>query len=140
MSIRTVLLPLFVQVLLTFGLLFWLAALRVSALRSGVVRGRDVALREPNWPHRHMQVQCAFQNQLELLVLFYLLTILAVITRSADLVFVVLAWVFVLARLAHAYVHVTDNDLGRRGQVFAIGALSLLIMWIIFMIRILVAV
>jgi hypothetical protein len=139
MSIRTVLLPLFVQVLLTFGLLFWLAALRVSALRSGVVRGGDVALREPNWPHRHLQVQCAFQNQLELPVLFYLLTILAVITRSADLVFVVLAWVFVLSRLAHAYVHVTDNDLGRRGQVFGLGALVLLIMWIVFMIRILVA-
>jgi hypothetical protein len=140
MSFRTVLLPLFVQVLLTFGLLLWLAALRVSALRGGVVRGRDVALREPNWPRQHLQVQFALQNQLELPVLFYLLTILAVITRSTDLVFVVLAWVFVLSRLAHAYVHVTDNNLGRRGQLFGIGALTLLIMWIVFVIRILVAV
>jgi hypothetical protein len=140
MSVRTILLPLFVEVVLTFCLLFWLAAMRVSALRRGVVRGSDVALREPNWPRRHLQVQYAFQNQIELPVLFYVLTILVLFTRSADVVFVALSWVFVLARLAHAYIHVTDNDVGRRGPVFAVGALALFLMWVIFMARILIGI
>ena len=48
-----------------------------------------------------------------------------------------LAWVFVLSRLAHAYVHVTSNNLGRRGALFGIGALVLAIMWLIFIVRIL---
>jgi len=55
----------------------------------------------------------AYHNQLELPVLFYVLTILVIITRHADFLFVVLAWVFVLLRVAHAAVHVTSNHLGQ---------------------------
>ena len=50
MSIQAVLLPLFVEVLLTFVLLFWMAHLRTRAFRIGEVKARDVALCEPNWP------------------------------------------------------------------------------------------
>jgi hypothetical protein len=138
MSIPTVLLPLFVEVVLTFVLGGWMAYLRVSALRAGVVRGRDIALREPNWPPRHLQVQNAFHNQLELPVLFYVLTILAILTRMADLLFVILAWLFVLSRLAHAYVHVTNNDIRVRGPIFGVGVVVLAVMWLTFMIRILI--
>lgn len=138
MSIRTVLLPLFVQVALTFVLMFWMGALRVSAVRRGEVHPRDIALREPAWPRRLLQVQYAFHNQLELPMLFYVLTILAWITRFADFLFVVLAWVFVLLRIGHAYVHVTDNNVPRRGLVFIAGAVVLTVMWVIFMIRVLI--
>ena len=43
-----------------------------------------------------MQVGYSFQNQFELPVLFYVLTILAIITKHADILFVVMAWIFVL--------------------------------------------
>ena len=69
-------------------------------------------------------------------MLFYVLTILAIITKHADLLFVVMAWIFVLSRLAHAYVHVTSNNLRVRGAFFGIGALVLAIMWLIFIVRI----
>jgi hypothetical protein len=138
MSLPVVLLPLFVQVLLTFGLYFWMAWQRTSAIRGRRVHMRDIALREPNWPPRVLQVGNAAHNQLEIPMLFYVLTILAIITRHADVVFVVLAWVFVLARLAHAYVHTTSNDIRKRGPLFGLGLLVLLIMWVIFIVRILV--
>ena len=48
MSIQAVLLPLFVQVLLTFVLLFWAGGVRSAALRRGDVHPREAALREPN--------------------------------------------------------------------------------------------
>jgi hypothetical protein len=139
MSIQAILLPLFVEVLLTFVVGFWLAGLRVSGVRRGEVNPRDIALGEPNWPKRTLQVRNSYHNQFELPLLFYLLTMLSIMTRHADFLFVVLAWVFVLSRLAHAYVHVTDNHLGRRGALFGIGAVVLAIMWVIFIVRILLA-
>ena len=139
MSIQTVLLPLFVLVLLTFVLGFWAAYLRVQAVRSGEVKPRDVALREPNWPPRVLKVLYAFLNQLELPLLFYVLTILAWITKQADLLFVVLAWIFVVLRILHAGVHVTSNHLGKRAILFIAGAVVLAVMWLIFALRILLA-
>src|ERR671939_529839 len=132
MSAQAVLLPLFVQVALTFALLFWMAALRSGALQRREVHPRDIALRQPNWPARSQQIANAFHNQLEVPVLFYVLTALALLTRKADLLFVAMAWVFVLSRLAHAYIHVTSNRVQRRGLAYLFGALVLALMWLIF--------
>ena len=139
MSSKAVLLPLLVQVALTFGLGFWMAALRVGAIRSHQVHPRDVALREAVWPKRVLQVQYAFHNQLELPILFYLVTILALFTRTADLPFVVLAWIYVALRLVHAFIHVTENNMRRRGMVFITGAMVLCVMWVVFAFRFLSA-
>ena len=68
-----------------------------------------------------------------------MLTILSIITRHADLLFVLLAWVFVILRLARAYVHVTDNRVSRRGMMFFAGLIVLAVMWAIFIVRILLA-
>lgn len=138
MSIQAVLLPLFVQVVITFALLFWAEHLRVGAVRRREVHVRDIALREPNWGKRETQIANAFHNQLEVPVLFYVLTILAWITKQADLLFVVLAWVFVALRLLHVFVHVTSNHVGRRFAAFAASVIVLAAMWLIFIVRILV--
>ena len=139
MSIQAQLLPLFVEVALTFVLLYGMAYLRTEAVKAGAVKPRDIALREPNWPPRVTQVANAYHNQLETPVLFYVLTILAVITRKADLLFVVMAWIFVVLRVVQAYIHVTDNYVQRRGLAFIVSAIVLTIMWAIFMLRILLA-
>ena len=138
MSIQAVLLPLFVEVVLTFVLLYWMAYQRTKARRRQARSGWATSLREPNWPVRATQVANAFHNQLELPILFYVLTILALITRHADLVLVVLAD---LRRVAPgAGLHPRDRKRRpsarpgvRRGRVV------LTIMWAIFMIRILPA-
>jgi hypothetical protein len=124
-------------VLLTLVLGYLLFIARASALRSREVRWKDIALGEPAWPPHAIQRANAFRNQFELPVLFYLLTILAIITRHADLLFVVLAWIFVLTRIAHAYIHVTSNYVPRRGIVYGVGGVVLIVMWLIFMVRIL---
>jgi len=137
MSLQIVLLPLFVEVALTLGLLFWLFLLRRRDLVSRTVHPSRIALREPNWPQRTQQVAYSFSNQFELPVLFYVLTILTIITHHADMVFIVLAWIFVVARLGQAYVHTTSNRVMQRGSWYGIGALVLIVMWIIFAVRIL---
>jgi hypothetical protein len=137
MTVQEVLLPLFVEVVLTFALLFWMAPLRGRDFRAGVANYDNVALREPNWSAATLQVAYSYNNQFELPVLFYVLAILAYFTHHAGFLFVVLAWIFVIFRILHAYVHVTSNNLRVRGPLFGVSALVLAIMWIIYIVEML---
>jgi hypothetical protein len=140
MTIPAVLLPVFVQVGLTFFLLFWMGAVRLRALKGREVRLGDIALRQPAWPERPTQISNAYDNQFQLPVLFYALVPLALITRKADLLFVVLSWIFVATRLAHAAIHTTSNNVQQRFMAFLAGAIVLLIMWIVFAAHILLGI
>ncbi|WP_230532116.1 MAPEG family protein [Microvirga roseola] len=137
MSLTAILLPVFLQIGLTFVLMAWMGRSRVTHIRKGEVKVGEIALGERNWPRRTLQIANAFHNQFELPVLFYVLVALALITRKADLAFVILAWLFVAARLAHAYIHATSNKVARRFQVFLIGAMVLMLMWLVFALRVL---
>jgi len=135
MSVQSILLPLFMQVLLTIALGIHLAVRRRIAFAEGT-RWQDIAVREPNWPKDSLIASNAFSNQFEIPVLFYVLTILALITKQADLLFVMMAWIFVVMRYLQAGVFVTTNHVPIRGAFFGIGVIILVIMWIIFIIRI----
>jgi len=137
MTVKMILLPLFVEVILTFVLLVWLGPLRARDLKSGVARLDNIGLREPNWSKPSLQVAYSFSNQFELPVLFYVLTILAYVTHLAGVVFVALAWLFVLFRCLHAFVHVTTNDVRWRGGLFGVAELVLAIMWAIYIVQVL---
>ncbi len=137
MSVAMILLPLFVQVGLTFVLLFALGPMRFRAVREGQVALDAAAMDGNAFPPRCRQFANAFRNQFELPVLFYVLTALALFTRKADIVFVALAWVFVLTRIVHATVHVTSNNLRLRFSAFLVGTLVLLLMWVLFALSIL---
>src|SRR5262249_35846837 len=136
MTVQAILAPLFVLVALTFALLMWMGLVRFAAVRRREVRVSDVALGQLNWPPRVQQISNCYHNQLQLPVLFYVLTILALFLRKADLLFVVMAWIFVLLRVVHAAIHVTSNRVFHRFQAFAAGAIVLLLMWIIFAVRV----
>jgi hypothetical protein len=137
MSIQTVLLPVFVLVGLTFALLLGMAGARRQALVSKETKIRDIALGQPNWPTRATQIGNCYRNQFELPVLFYVLIALALPLRHADFVIVLLSWVFVVTRFAHAGIFVTSNDLNRRSLAWFAGVLVLLVMWVYFALKIL---
>jgi hypothetical protein len=137
MSVSMVLLPVFVLVGLIFALLLGMAGARRRALLGGDTKIRDIALGQPNWPARATQIGDCFRNQFELPVLFYVLIALALPLRHADLVIVLLSWVFVVTRLVHAGIFVTSNDFGQRSSAWLAGALVLFAMWLYFALRIL---
>jgi hypothetical protein len=137
MSLQAVLLPVFAEIALTFGLLGWLAVLRIRGLDRGEIREGDIALGQKAWPERIQKVGNSFENQLELPVLFYVLVILAIVIHKADLLFVVLSWLFVAARFAHAFIHTGSNKVRVRGPVYGLGMAILMVMWIIFAVRVL---
>lgn len=139
MSIQSILLPLFVQIGLTYFLAFWMAKLRWGLFLRGEMRWRDIALKQTPWPGRAQQVGNCFQNQFEIPILFYVLVILAIITKKADLAFVIMEWIFVATRIGHAFIHTTSNYVPMRGQFYIWGAIDVFLMWVLFAIRILAA-
>ncbi|MBM6594160.1 MAPEG family protein [Microvirga pudoricolor] len=139
MSVSAILLPVFVQVGLIFALLLWMGRSRMGALRSGEVKVKDIALGERNWPNRATQAANAFSNQFEIPLLFFVLVAFAMITRKADMLFVVLSWMFVASRLVHALVHTTSNQVPLRFMAYLAGVIILMIMWVVFALRIFAA-
>ncbi|MGH6864929.1 MAG: MAPEG family protein [Methyloceanibacter sp.] len=136
MSIQAILLPMFAMVALAFVLLFWTLLLRLRVLRRGEVSPHQVALREQAWPPYVIQIGNAFHNQLELPMLFYVAVLLALITRTLDVVLYVLMWMFVISRYLHTFIHASYNRLDHRTAVFMLGAIALALMWIIVIARI----
>ncbi|MCS3725533.1 MAPEG family protein [Bradyrhizobium betae] len=123
MSIQMVLLPVFVQVGLTFALLIGMVLGRRKALVSGDARSPDIAL-----------------GEFELPVLFYALIALALPLRHADLFIVLMSWVFVVTRFAHAGIFASSNKPGPRSTVWLASVLVLLAMWIYFALKMLLLV
>jgi hypothetical protein len=139
MTIQMVLLPVFVQVALTFAVLFWMASVRTRCVSSGETKMRDIALGQQAWPDAPTKIANNYHSQFQLPLLFYVAILIAMFTRTADLIFVVLSWVFVVSRIAHTYVHTTSNHVPTRFKVFAVGVFTLLIMWVWIAFKILTA-
>ena len=137
MSVQMVLLPVFVLVGLTFALLLGMASARTRALSSRETSFKDIALGQQNWPLRATQIGNCFKNQFELPVLFYVLIAMALPLRRADLFIVLMSWVFVVTRFAHAGIFVTSNNVGRRSMAWFAGVLVLFAMWIYFALKLL---
>ncbi|MGJ4894396.1 MAPEG family protein [Bradyrhizobium oligotrophicum] len=110
MSLTMVLLPVFVQVGLTFALLFWNRTRAQTA---------DVA------------------DEFGLPTLFYALIAIALPLRHADLVIVLLSWVFVVTRFVNAGLVSGVKDSRQRGLAWIASALVLLAMWLYFALKIL---
>jgi len=139
MSFGAAFAPVFVEVGLTFVLLFWAGIVRVGMVRRGEVKAGDVALGQKAWPEKPTLLINAYQNQLELPVLFYLLMVAAFFSGHMTMTLAVLSWLFVGSRLLHALVHVTTNEMRRRFFLFLAGALILLAMWVVFIVEVLVS-
>jgi hypothetical protein len=137
MSHAAVLAPVFVQVALTFFVLYWSGVVRVGHTQRREVRIGDIARGQPNWPEHATQLGNNVRNQFEIPVMFYAIVGFAMITGKADLLFVVLAWGFALSRLVHAYIHTTSNRVSRRFLAYTVGSATLCLMWIVFAVRIL---
>ena len=116
MTVQMVLLPVFVQVGLAFFLLLWAAR-----------AGRNAPARNDN----------GLADPFDIAVLFYVLIAIALPLRRVDLVLVMLSWIFVVTRFAHAGILVTSNDGRTRSLAWYAGALVLLAMWVYFALRIL---
>lgn len=121
--------PVIVQVTMTFILALMTGVSRYSAAKQGKVKVRDIALREPGWPKGVTKIGNAFQNQLETPILFYLLVVLLIVTKQADQTYLMLAWAYIGARIAHLAIHLTINHVLVRFLIFLLSMCILMVMW-----------
>ena len=137
MSVQMVLLPVFVLVGLTFFLMLWMVTARTKAVKARETSLKDIAAGQPKYPARAAQIGNCFSNQFEVPLLFYFLIALALPLRRADLFIVLMSWVFVVTRFAHAGIFVTSNNIQQRSMAWFAGALVVLAMWIYFALKML---
>lgn len=140
MTVAAKLLPVFVQVALTISLLFLLGWRRYGAVQRGEVKLEpEFALRSDRWPPRVRQASNALANQSEIPVLFYVAMVLGLVVNAVNFPFVVVAWVFVIARLLHAGVYVTSNDIRLRFPTFAVSVLAVIVLWVMIALHVFLA-
>jgi len=71
----------------------------------------------------------AYMNLLEAPVLFYIACALMLGTGKFDSTQVALAWVFVLIRCVHAFIHIGFNYVPLRFAAFLAGSVTLAVLW-----------
>ena len=134
MILANILWPTFALVLLAFAVLFTTAARRLAHVRRvppgpGTFATRDTAAAY----FGPLELSANnLSNLFEMPVLFFALVPLLIETHSAGVAQVLLAWLFVLARAAHSYVHVVKQDVRARFRVFLVSNVLLSAMWIGF--------
>lgn len=121
--------PVFVQVALTFFMLFWMAKERLGARARGEVEAPPPGMR-PTWKGRAGIVSNDFHNQLEMPVLFYVAVAFAMIANGVDDIMLMLAWAYVILRLVHAAIHTTYNHIPHRFLAYFTSNLVVLAMWV----------
>jgi len=127
--------PMLVQVALTFVVYAVLSRQRFAAIGAGEARAGQFR-ENRNEPERSLFARNNLVNQFELPVLFYACCLSLYAVASADLVAVVLAWIFAVSRVAHAWVHISTNRLRYRRPLFVVSFLALILMWAWFALHI----
>jgi hypothetical protein len=118
---RLILYPVLVQVLLTIAVYVKLNAAKRKAVLRGDVDEARRALDEDAWPDSVRKINNNIRNQFEVPVLFYVLVFALLELNAVGYTSVVVAWLFVLSRIAHAYVHTGSNYVPLRRRIFMFG-------------------
>ncbi|MEM6464409.1 MAG: MAPEG family protein [Pseudomonadota bacterium] len=129
MSNTAIFWPLIVQTALIYTIYVLVSRRRISAVRAGRANASDfrVPIVEPE---PTQTVARNLVNQFELPGLFYAVCIILYMVNGVNDATLLLAWVFVLSRIAHSWVHVTSNDMRLRRPIFAVGYIINGILWL----------
>jgi hypothetical protein len=132
MFFKPILLPMLVQVLLTFSVWVYLFAWRIPEIRRKDIdpqRLRDRATAHELLPDS-ANASNNLKNLFEMPVLFYTAILLSLVLMIQDGVLVQLAWGFVIFRTVHSLIHCSYNNVNHRFGAYAISCLFLLFIWI----------
>lgn len=131
--------PMIAHVFLVCVIYVLLSYRRWSAMVSGAVKPGQFRTRGTE-PAASATAAANLLNQFELPILFYPVCLALFVTNGVSFVAVTMAWIFVILRYLHAFVHVTSNKLRYRSSAFATGFLVLVVLWIWFALHLLGAV
>ena len=129
--------PVSVLALWTLLVLAMTGARRIRAAQSGRIPRNAFRLGESaEVPPDIAVVNRNFMNLLEAPVLFYVVCISLYVTRQVNTAMVALAWVYVLLRVVHSFIHLTSNRIVHRLIAHAASNFVLLAIWLWFLWRV----
>lgn len=130
MNQNHIFLPCFVLILHTAVILVIMFMRRLNAIKRGEIKAAffktyDMPVQAP-----HLTVQAArnFSNLFEAPTLFYVLCLFALVLKQVDLSLYISAWLFVIFRLIHSFIHITANKIIMRATIYGVSWLFLLFM------------
>lgn len=120
--------PFFATMVLTLIVWVYLYIRRIQWIQSKKIRSQDLAV--PGTlaklsPPAVSNPSDNFKNLFEMPVLFYALVLYLFITQQVDTVYVTAAWVFVVFRALHSFVHCTFNRVMLRFYLYLLSTLAL---------------
>ena len=83
------------------------------------------------WAAIEPRISANLSNQFEWPVFFYAACLLLMQGQVVSTAAVLLAWVFVVGRLAHSCVQILTTDIRLRGLVFTVNFLATLGLWVV---------
>lgn len=128
---RLLVYAMFAMVVLTALVLRVLFRRRVRAVREGALSAAYFrAFRGESEPESTVLAARHFTNLFEAPTLFYAACLAAVATHTSSPASALLAWLYVLARVLHARVHLGRNRLGTRIRIYFAGWVVLAGLWL----------
>jgi hypothetical protein len=121
--------PLFAMVLVTFLVAIHLFRLRVKAVKAGEIRLSQFRLNNSEVPDSIAQAARNYTNLFEVPVLFYTAGAIAIALGIQVPAMIITAWIFVLARIAHSWIHLTSNNVIYRMRAYMLGNICVLVIW-----------
>ncbi|MGA4608553.1 MAPEG family protein [Pseudoalteromonas maricaloris] len=130
-SIYLLLAALFLQTLLTLVIMVIMGKRRFKAAREKQIQFdqfKTMAL--DNAPEEVILASRNFTNQFEIPVLFFVVSLAALAMKLVTLWFSIFALLFVISRIAHAYVHIGSNHIRTRFRLYLAGCVFIVLQWI----------
>lgn len=130
MKTTLILYPMFALAILTVVTGMRMLQLRYRAVFQDGLNPVYFRLNRGGKPPEYMtRAEQHFTNLFETPMLFYVVVILAYIVQVVDTISLSMAWGFVLARLGHAYVHMGNNRIPMRRNVFLVSIALIIALW-----------
>lgn len=115
--------PVFAMLLLTIIVWVYMYMKRIPWIQNANLTAEQMRPGEfeKNQPAEVLNPSSNFKNLFEIPVLFYVLAFFLFVTERVDMIYLVAAWLFVLSRYAHSFVHCTFNHVMTRFMIYLGG-------------------
>lgn len=120
----------FAQVALTVVVLLKMRKARVKAFIENNMTKEQIAVNHDAWPEEVRKIQNNYANQFEIPVLFFIASVIVLMFGLEGLLFVVLAWAFVIARIVHMVIHTGPNKIKFRFRAFLASLICVVLQWL----------
>jgi hypothetical protein len=126
----SLILPMFALVLLTFIVAIITLYSRVHAVKTGQMDARFFKTYQGEMSEQVLKTGRHFSNLFEVPVLFYAGCLAAMVIHVTGPYIQIWAWLFVVARIAHAYIHIGPNKIYPRMIAFFTCVFAVAALWL----------